>query len=814
MIYNRERCFEKIMRETRNYKTKEELEKRVELLSNIPEFQMYMAVNNRYNQFSNEIVKSFYGENASKEVIHGEDLKLMSTGMKDKGSFHLEESGVAYAVAALYAKGMSLEENLDPQEEFEKKGMSWEKILNPQAELEKKRKAGLLVQEMASRGDDGRREMALLAVDAMRRLANNNYNKLHKDVMSNMTDLNAYFSMQMMFDLKRETEQSLNLKEAYEYKFRQENPNLSEEALAKKVQEAVAQTQSYAESYEDNRLYHELNESKISSHIKMSEALGVSLTSDEIEHADIDFQKNCFNKLYTDLLAVDPSYIRSSSEFRGMRHTVEEILKLYQNAGKMNELEFCQKLDDKCTRLADYQEKYLEKKNGIQTKEGSNAKKRLDFVRGASDFIKEARNMAANTNKMHKIAEIHSLKKAYNERQTAINDALKRCEDLVSPSTDKAHVYYYDKASEFMDACVAQKKEENNYAVPKGLGITEKQAGLLVMISVGTVEVSQINQNVPEKCDGDGKAYVSVAAAVEDICNTRDGYQDEKMQLIERGRGVVKHALEAYEQGDKMVLANMITEGMKRYTSTFTKAANGIVGGLENNIITAYKLAGDIYDMVSQNDELKKMLMDPALGENRITKETLEIYRAGKMTYELYQKAEKAKIDLLEMDFNKEKTPEQKHAIKEALAVIAFRNILNTEMTKSMQEEQLKKEKFLQNKYGDLLIEAEDPNELKDYEAESYVLEMKTPMGKVQRELTPQKLNACIQKLANSKTIERMVNSLDTSKLVTMFENEKEFFEKAVENIVKKEASVLKVEQKELQAEEKKNKVEDVQLSM
>jgi hypothetical protein len=785
------------MRATQNYKTKEELEKRVGLLSNIPEFQMYMAENNRYNQFSNEIVKSFYGENAVKEVVHGEDLNFMSTGLKDKGSFHLEQSGVAYVAAVLYANGMT-----------------WEKILDPQAELEKKRKAGLLVQEMASRGDDGRREMALLAAKAMHHLANNHCNVLHKDVMSNRNDLNAYFSMQMMFDLKRETEQSLNLKEAFEYKFRQENPKISDKALEKNVEEAIAQTQSYAKTYEDNRLYHELNESRISNHIKMAESLGVPLMSDDIEHADIDFQKTCFNKLYTDLLAVDPSYIRSSSEFRGMRHTVEEILKLYQDAGKMNQQEFYQKLDVKCTRLADYQEKYLKKKNGIQAKEGSNAKKRLDFVRGASNFIKEARDMAANVNKMNKVAEIHSIKKAYQEIQTAVDGALKRCEDLASPSTDKAYIYHQNTVSGFMNDCVAQKKEENNYVVPKELGITEKQAGLLVLMSVGTAEVSQYNKNVPEKCDADGKAYVSVAVVVEDIYNTRDGYADEKMQLIEKGRGVLKNAFEAYEKKDKMVLANMLAEGMKRYTSTFSKATHGIVGGFESNIITAYKLAGDIYDMVSKNDELKEMLMDPALGENRITKETMEIYRAGKLTYELYQKAEQAKIDLLEMDFSKPTTPEQKHAVKEALAVITFKNILNKEMEKSMQEEQRNQGEFLQEKYAQVLENAEDPGELKDYDAESYVLEMKTPMGKVQRELTSQKLNVCIQKLVNSKTVEAMVNSLDTSKLVIMFENEREFFEKTVENIVKKEASVLKVGQKELQAEEKKNKVEDVQLSM
>jgi hypothetical protein len=363
-------------------------------------------------------------------------------------------------------------------------------------------------------------------------------------------------------------------------------------------------------------------------------------------------------------------------------------------------------------------------------------------------------------------------------------------------------------------ACVAQKKEENNYVVPKGLEITEKQAGLLVMISVGTVEVSQINKNALKKTNPDGKAYVSVSAAVEDICNMRDGYEDEKMLLVERGRGVVKRALEAYEKGEKMVLAKMLAEGMKRYTCTFSKAANGIVGGLEGNIMTAYKLASDIYDMVSQNDELKTMMMDPSLGEDRMTKETLETYRAGKLTYQLCQKAEQAKIELLEMDYNKEKTPQQKQAVKEALATIAFRNILNKEMAKSMEEEQLKNEKYLENKYGDLLNESENLEDMKEYEAESYTLEIKTPMGKVQRELTPQKVKVCIQKLANSKTIEAMVNSLDTSKLVTMFENEKEFFEKVVENIVKKEASVLKVNEKELQAEEKKQKVEDVQLSI
>jgi DNA replication initiation complex subunit (GINS family) len=135
-------------------------------------------------------------------------------------------------------------------------------------------------------------------------------------------------------------------------------------------------------------------------------------------------------------------------------------------------------------------------------------------------------------------------------------------------------------------------------------------------------------------------------------------------------------------------------------------------------------------------------------------------------------------------------------------------------MAKSMEAEQLKNEKYLENKYGDLLNETESLEDMKEYEAESYTLEIKTPMGKVQRELTPQKVKVCIQKLANSKTIEAMVNSLDTSKLVTMFENEKEFFEKVVENIVKKEASVLKVNEKELQAEEKKQKVEDVQLSI
>lgn len=151
------------------------------------------------------MVKSFYGDDAAKYVVRGENFDFMSTGMQDEGVFHLKQSGATYVAAILYAEGMSLDD-----------------ILDPEKDVDIKREAGRRVQEMASLGDEGRRKMALLAAEAMQRLENEKFENVSLNMMKNTADYKMHFASKMMADLKRETEQALNLKEAYEYHLRLE----------------------------------------------------------------------------------------------------------------------------------------------------------------------------------------------------------------------------------------------------------------------------------------------------------------------------------------------------------------------------------------------------------------------------------------------------------------------------------------------------------------------------------------------------------------------------------------------------------------
>lgn len=546
-------------------------------------------------------------------------------------------------------------------------------------------------------------------------------------------------------------------------------------------------------------------------HFEMAEALGVSTEVDHIGGTEIDFQKKCFEKMYEDLLAVDPKLLRSSPEFKGMRQMAEEIINLYQDVKKMDKNDFYRELDAKCTKLVDFNEKYLDKKKGIKPKEGSNAKKRLNFASGIKTFVKEAKSMAANSYKMYNALDTHMMKVKINQNKIDIQNAENRCIELASPSIEKKDFSYSNTAVSFMDKCLSVKKEENNFVVPKSLNLSEKQASLLVMLSVGTAEVSKINEIVPSECKPADKADITVSVLVEDIYNMRDGFEDEKMPCVERGRWAVKHAFEAYEKGNKSELANILAEGLKRYTNTFSQFHYGLTSesAQETKIVTACKVAGEIYDMLAQNENLKKMLMEDPTGEYKITKELLEEYCGTKATYNVYQKAEQAKLDLLKMDFQQQKTTEQQKVMKEALATIVFKNILHKEFLKHGEVEKKKNADYIFKKYNtDDVLDLPD-DLFAEYNAESMTLQAKCPVSKVQRELTEKKTKLCIEKLANSKTIEHMVNSLDSDKLITMFKKEEVFFEKGVENIVKKEPELLKAQEKEIQAEKTNQKVDE-----
>jgi hypothetical protein len=253
-----------------------------------------------------------------------------------------------------------------------------------------------------------------------------------------------------------------------------------------------------------------------------------------------------------------------------------------------------------------------------------------------------------------------------------------------------------------------------------------------------------------------------------ELCN-------EKMLLIEKGRGVVKEALDAYAGGDKSKLANMLREGLKRYDFSFS----GLKNGLEQSdkIEFAYKIGSDIYEMLSKNTELKTLLSDKAYGSDKITKEAMENCRAAKMGYEIYKKAEEAKKVLIDINLSKEKFPNQLKMRKEALAALVLKNILNAEIKKGS---------------GALV-------------------------GKFQRELTPEKVDLYLKRLVNSKTIERMENYME-SVMLNKFEYEEKFCGKVVEAIMKDEASLFKVKETELEAEANKQKqvekVEEVQAKL
>jgi hypothetical protein len=781
---------------------KAELEEARKSIPKIAEFQTILDVKYNYNQAANEIAKVFFGENASREVQYGEPLNFMSTGMKDQGAFQLEQSGLAYAAAILLAQGMSIESVLDPSKN-----------------VEEKLKAGQRVQEMAARGEEGRREMALLAAEAMRRLSEERVNNLPPDVLSNVSNFTMNFAAQIMSELKRETAGALNLQEAYEHKFKNEKPNLSDKEVKNWAQQAFERTQASAEPYEEVQEYHDLNEKRMFDHLQMSKTLGVPMESKGREHCDIEFQKNCFEKVYEDLLAVDPKLVRSSSEFKGMRAAVEDILELYKNADELKEQDFYNKLDEKCSKFASFNEKYLEKKKDIQPKEGSNAKKRLDFARKIKDFTKAARDMAKNSNKMYTVARTRKIKAEFRERQSKINDAVRRFEDIASPSTERTYFPSEEKDVDFMKRDFEVKKEENNFKVPDTLNLSKEQASLLVMISTGTIEVSKINTNVTAECEPEVLAYVTTAPLVEDVHNMRDAFFKEKMLIVERGRSVVKNALDHYEKGGKKELGKLLAEGMKRFAASFSNAEYGIIDEVGNHTraIAGYKLAADIYDMISKNQELKELLSDDSLGENKITKETLESYRGAKVTYEVYQKAEQAKMDLLDMDLHKERTPEQKQQVKEALAALVLKNIVHKKLMTDKTAKEHELSDYLMEKYGefgDLDLEA-DPGIVGKYTQDSYAKQCGMPMGKNQRELDPAKMKVYMNKLVNSKTIETMEKSLDANKLITMFEKEETFFEKVTENIMKKEPTALNVKEKEVQAEiDKQKTMENPQITM
>ena len=803
------------------------------------ELRTLMDIRYNYNQAANEIGKSIFGENSGRDVRYGETLNFMSTGLADQGDINLAESGVAYAAAMLLAEGMSMED-----------------ILDISKDTEKKLEAGQRVQELAAKGDDGHKELSALAEQAMKIIHEGKYSAMSADMRENgamsadmrenTANFRANFAAQIMHVLKQET----NDKELQSYAESYEIINLlGQKPDASKVgsinewaSEYLASaflTQTFRELSKDDaykltsfdgkaELLQNSSAIRTSSYNKMAEALGLQahdimqsagIYENTGLNADLEFQKVCFETLYQNLQAVDPGYIVSSAEFKGMKKSIQDILELYNNANEAGSKDWYYRLEETCNALSAFNEKYLERKDGLEMKEGSNAQKRLDFAKSAKQMIAGAQTLAHDTGKIFSTIDFQAIRNKMAKTKYDIEQNLELYENIVGP-THEAPSAADKETDQFLKTCFELKKEENNYKAPDKLHITDKQAGLIVMMSVGTLEVSGDSTKAHVEMSPDGRSYNTVNVLGEDIFNRRALFEKDKMEFVEKGRAVVKEAFDQYEKGNHNRLGKIIAEGMKRYTSAFAVCTHGFFGAPPSgvNTVANLKVAADMYDMIQNNDNIKRMISDESLGADRISQQTMETYRGAKMAYEIYIKAEEAKKDLMDMISSREKTPEQPQKMKSALAALVLKSIFHHEMKMNYTVKSDALGKYMAKKYPNGVEDADGRiiEELdKAHRKDLMELSQKMSMGKFQRGFTEEKMNQRLEALANSKTIDKMVKSMDANKLKTMFENEKRFFDSTIKTMMKNEPSaIMEKEPKSKPEPEKQNVSNELPFTM
>ena len=779
-----------------------------------PEIRTLMDAKYHDNLVANLIAQSIFGEEGGRDVRYGETLNFMATGLNNQGDINLAGAGVAYAVAKLLADGMSMADILDIDKESGKK-------------LE----AGRYVQELAAKGDDGHKELSALAEQAMQIIHNEKYRAMSDDMVDNASNFYANFAAQIMHELKKETNDKVLQSYADSYEivnYLGQKPgdpkvgSINEWALEYLSTSFHAQTfnelakdDAYGLASFDGKLdlFKNSVEKHISSYSQMAEALGlepheVLMTAGIGENAglktDVAFQKACFEALYNNLEAVDPAYIISSSEFRGMKKSLQDILQHYEKTEQAGSKDWYYSLEEKCNALAGFNEKYLQRKEGIEMKDGSNAQKRFDFATAALQLTKAAQDIGKEKGRLFATIDFQGIRNKMAEKENDLAIRLDVYDKLVGPTYKVSSVADPD-INDFMQVCAAVKKEENDFKVPDNLHITDRQAGFIVMMSVGTIEVSGDNDTLEFPLEPNGSVYATVSTLCEDVLHNRKGYHVKQMPFIEKGRSILKKAFEEYENGHPEKLAKILAEGMKRYASTFSTCENGYYGNNSSDIkpIGSLEVGAAIYDMVDQNDEIKALLTHASLGDDKITQHIMETYRGAKMAYVIYNKAEVAKKDLLDMIASRETTPDQTQKMKEALAAIVLKNIFNKEMETNYKAKDKAFEQYIESKYG----VDEDPATLIEKSKESMTIGVRFSMGKYQREFTSEKMQERLQILANSKTIDKMVKSLDANKLKTMFEREKEFFESTLKNMIKNEPEVVKEKEPKPEKEQVKENV-------
>lgn len=833
--------------------SKEQLEERIRGLSNNIKqeekivfsagFQTISDIRYKNNLLGAEICRSIFGDDAVRSIGHADAMNLTATAMKQKGFLRYARSGVALGAAVLLSQGMSLEE-----------------IMNPDVRQDEKRAAGKLLEELGAQGVEGRRKLALMAADAMEKLHKGQYVNISEDMFSNLGNVSSVFASQVMFELNQEAVGSvLNLKDAYEDKFSKDYPDLSKEERNKMVTETYNRVGSYVAPYqmakastfvggrimtetpeewafafmrtsymtqnltkqifsenmyetertEERMLEYNQGEWVKVNYANMTQAANVSgidmlietgVLDDPTVNVDLRFQQISMQKMYEALEAVDPAYLRSSTEFRGMKTTMKEILEHYNKAGESPSLEWRNTLASKYQKLSNYNSRYLKLKEGRELKEGSNGQKRYDVAKRIEDFTKAAIEINENTNTMLNKASLAKAKAAIKKRLENIEIGSKRCDDFASPTT----VDFDDKKPKeertFEERCFAVKKKENDIKSPETLNLDEKELGLLAMISVGSEKVASSNHNVPEKCNDDDRAYITVSALVEDIYNQRDGFDEEKMFQLEDGRKEIGEAFSEFSAGNKERLGRLLAEGLRRYTSTFSAFDNGLrLDASQEKKIVALKKAGEIYDMLVSHPKLLELATDSALGKDKLTKDVLETYRGAKMIYDVHQKAERAKLELLDTNFSEKRTPEKMEKIKNALADITLQNIISQDIARSFSKEYGKVSNALDEKYG-IATDIEDDEVHAEYKVAIMVGNAKLKMSENTKKLTQETVDRYRNKLVGSKVIEQLAINMNVGHVAKIFSDESVFFDTVANQIKQKEPAVLKEKELNLAA--------------
>lgn len=778
-----------------------------EKMYSIPALRTLMDARYNNNLVANEICKSIFGEENGRTVRYGETLNFMGTGLENQGEINLSENGLAYAVAMLLAEGMSMED-----------------ILDIGKETEKKLEAGRRVQELAASGEEGRKELSAMANKAIGIIHKGKFNEVSADILENTSNFHANFAAQIMHVLKNETDIRYNRTYAENFEaviqlgqnpgtLKSKTPNewaseyLSSAFFTQTFRELAKHNAYDIQDFEGKgEFFREGMDAYASSSSKMAEALGfephdllmrTGIYENAGLNADLTFQKLCFETLYERLEAVDPGYIRSSAEFRGMKKTLQDILKQFGDTEHAGSKDWYYRLEENCNALTDFNKQYLDLKAGLEPEEGSNAQKRLGFATDAKRFIEAAQTMAKGNGKLFDTIEFYNVRRQMATIEAGIAGNLELYHQIVGASHEVPSSND-PKTDAFLKNNFALKKEENNYKAPDTLNINDEQADLMVMLSVGTVEVSGGNTNTTGEVSPEGTVYNTVNVLGEDIFNRRDRFELDKMQFVEKGRAVVKEAFREYENGNKQKLGKLIAEGLKRYTSTFSLFEYGYVcqdnTAVVSKAVSALKVAADMYDMIRDNHEIQEMLNDPNLGEHKLTQQTIETYRGAKVAYEIYKKSEEAQKDLINMVTSRDKTQYQPQKMKEALAALLLKNIMHKEMVNNYKQKSDALMVYISNKYDnpDNDLQLDDEQKEIQRRQENMELAQKLSMGKNQRGFTLEKMEQRLQKLANSKAVDTMVNKLDTGKLAAILRNEEEFFNSVIDNMMKKEPALVK----------------------